>query len=373
MSDLNKKYWIDDPEMVEKYVLNQISEEEKKRLDAEILDCEPCKEKLQQEMEIATGIRRYGRDIMKARLRKKLSRERASQFFQYQYIGLAAAVVIIAIGIGVYQVWFSDLVAPKQFHQQEIVFQPHQDSAETRIESSGEGEQRQRTPRQIERRQSVPPRDIAQSQERREETAIVSQPSSAPPSAGAIADADVPSDELKSTENNASAIWLIGYVVVVNEARTEQQFNASKMEMSKRSDEQTAKEKSTGSQSTEKLIVQRRANNEGIVLQRRSMKDLPAERLPAQRVKSSTGRSRRTPSEQVRTQRAADKKEIETLLEWTESGISLTLFDDSVNENDLHNAVIETMTDDSLVVSLPNQRIAYRLPSGWNSQSTRRR
>jgi hypothetical protein len=43
-----------------------------------------------------------------------------------------------------------------------------------------------------------------------------------------------------------------------------------------------------------------------------------------------------------------------------------------MDETDLQHAVVETLTDEMLVVSLPNQRITYQLPAGWN-QSTRSR
>lgn len=345
--------------MVEKYVLGRFSAGEKERLDFEISGCEPCKEKLREEMEIAAGIRRYGRDILKARLRKKLSRERATQFYSYQYIGLAAAVIIIGIGIGMYQFWFRDLVAPKKFNKQEFVLKPQQDSLDISIESprdgSGESESRQ----QADRTESTSDRDPLSLRHQQIEIAdsrvldqsssgAISSPQQVQPSAGAMAESDALLGEVKSNESQSSSIWLIGKVVMIGKQIESSPATSSKIEMSKKSDSQSAKEKS----SDQKLMVYRRAKDEGIVLQQRSTKEIPL------------GRS---------LQRAAHKEEIETLLERTETGLSLTLYNDTVKESDLQNAFIETMTDDSLVVSLPSQRIAYRLPSGWNSQSSRRR
>ncbi len=359
MNNDRKKYWTDDPEMVEKYVLNRFSAGEKERLDAEISGCEPCKEKLREEMEIAAGIRRYGRDILKARLRKKLVRERATQFYSYQYIGLAAAVIIIAVGIGLYQVWFSDLVAPKKFNKQEFVLKPQQDSLDIPVESprdeSGSLESRQHADRSgttTEREPLTSRREHIEIADRRiadqSASGAMSSPQQVQPSAGAMAESDALLGEEKSNEGQSSAVWLIGKVVMIGKQIESSPAAASKMEMSKKSDSRSAKEKS----SEQKLVVSRRAKDEGIVLQQRSMKDIPP------------GRSQ---------QRAVQKEEIETLLERTETGLSLTLYDDTVKDSDLQNAVIETMTEDSLVVSLPTQRIAYRLPSGWNSQSSPRR
>ena len=52
MNTSSKSYWTDDPDLVEKYVLGQIPEEERKRMEEEIAECEPCKEKIRIEAEI---------------------------------------------------------------------------------------------------------------------------------------------------------------------------------------------------------------------------------------------------------------------------------------------------------------------------------
>ncbi len=146
MSNEQRKYWTDDPEIVEQYVLGKFSPEEMKRLNAEIADHEPGKSLIREEMEIAAGIRRHGRDRMKAELRKKLKRERSSQFYSFQYIGMAAAVLIVAIGIGLYQIWFSDLVAPRQFHQQQIIITSKQDTSK----KAGDAERKEEDARKAE-------------------------------------------------------------------------------------------------------------------------------------------------------------------------------------------------------------------------------
>jgi hypothetical protein len=353
MKESEKKYWTEDPELVEKYVLGLISASEKERLDIEIADCEPCKAKLREEMEVAAGIRRYGREMMKARLRTKLKRERASQYYSYQYVGLAAAVVIIAIGIGLYQIWFSDLVAPKQFRQQEIVLTPKHDSAVEKSMSPQNNEQGPPSQNLAEQRETAKrkKKDFADEQISNPPSQISSGASSdqlqqAPPAA-ALADAGE-----SNSSKGSSAIWLIGKVVMVTAQLEAMSQSESKMEISKRIDKQAAKERSSETAVSGKMIAVRRAKDEGIVLQQRSINDLPSDRFQ---------------------QRPIRRHEVETLLEKNEHGISLTLFDDSVKESDLQEAVVETFTDDSLVVSLPNQRIAFRLPSGWNSQPAHRR
>lgn len=342
----NKKYWTDDPERIERYILNKISAEEKKRMDAEIADCEPCKAKLQEEMMIAAGIRHYGRDILKARLRKKLQRERATQFFNYQYIGLAAAVVIIAIGLGAYQIWFSDLVAPKKFHKQEIIFKQSEDSTSAKSELSTKDQQSDAVKQESELKQSS-------SEQKREFAEQIEAIQSAPAvSSEALGRSDELMGEVIKSESSPSAIWLIGQIVVVNESVRDRTTSASKIQKENNAVLPEQRRSKTNSQSLETTALNKKVKAGTIVLQQRAMKELPLERSQQQR---------------------GQQREVETLLERTDQGIQLTLFDDSINESDMKDAVVERLSEDSIVVSLPNQRIAYRLPSGWNSTSSGKR
>ena len=353
MNDNSKKYWTDDPELVEKYILNKLSTEEKKRLDAEIADSEPCKAKLQDEMEIAAGIRRHGRDIMKARLRKKLQRERTTQFFNYQYVGLAAAVVIIAIGLGAYQIWFSDLTAPKKFHQQEIIIKQSEDS--TTINNGLQNNEQQSDavkPEAEQKESSHLKMEIAEQSTPVQSAPAVSSVDQQQSLSGAAGKSDEIVGEVSTSESSPSAIWLIGQIVVVSESIHDKAISASKIQTRNDAKLSEQRRSKTNRQSLETITLNKKIKESNIVLQQRSMKDLPIERSQ---------------------QRAGQQREVETLLERTDNGIQLTLYDDSINESDLKDAVVERLSEDSIVVSISNQRIAYRLPSGWNSSSTNRR
>ncbi len=362
MSDNSKKYWTDDPELVEKYILNKLSAEEKKRMDAEIADCEPCQVKLQEEIEILAGIRRHGRDIIKAKLRKKLQRERSSQFFNYQYIGLAAAVLIIAIGLGAYQIWFSDLVAPKKFHQQEIVFKQSEDSSRTQIESQPAEQQQDELKPRADQKESDRLPDKSKSAQQKSEIAennavdksapVISNTESNQLSLGAAGKSDGMVSEAVSAENSPSAIWLIGQIVVVSESVHDRALSTSKIQKGNDAKFSEQRRSKTNFQSLETITLNKKVKENNIVLQQRSTKDLPVERSQ---------------------QRAGQQREIETLFERTDNGIQLTLYDDSIKESDVKDAIVERLSEDSIVVSITNQRISYRLPSGWNSTSSGRR
>jgi hypothetical protein len=121
--------------------------------------------------------------------------------------------------------------------------------------------------------------------------------------------------------------------------------------MSKTGDRSASKEKMGESVALSALPAKQRAKDAGIHLQQRAINDLPA------------GFAQR---------KDAREQTVQTLLERTEAGLSLTLYGDAVNDEELQDAVVESFTDDSLVVSLPHQRIAFRLPAGWGAQTLRR-
>ncbi len=301
MSSEQKKYWTDDPEMVEQYVLGKFSKAEMLRLDAEIADHEPGKILIRMEMEIAAGIRRHGRDRMKAELRKRLKRERNSQFYSFQYIGMAAAVLIVAVGIGLYQIWFSDLVAPRQFHQQQIVITSRQDTsknagdAERKEEVSRKEETADRSADQQRPERKVPARTEQRAEseamaEREKETAIAETIVSAPAPVVSAA------QTAASVTDASSQLWLIGNVVMISE-RT---GSAAERSSSAPSMKQNAPRSSSSSES----IALKKGKENTVIFRHRAVKELPASR-------AQSGRS---------------SGQIETMLERDEEKLVLTLY-----------------------------------------------
>lgn len=347
MSNEQKKYWTDDPEMVERYVLGAFSAEEMARMDAEIADHQPGKDLLHGEMEIAAGVRRHGRDRMKAELRKRLNRERTSQFYSYQYIGMAAAVLMIAVGIGLYQIWFSDLVAPKKFHQQQIVIHSQQDTNRTAGDESPRHEDskdvqtadRSAVIQKHDRSAALRDKQLAESEtiaDNTKETAVSEK----------VATASAPVVSAERTASGVAAassqVWLIGNVVMISEAA-----GAS----AERSDASpTMKQNSRRSSASGESIALQKTKQNSVIVRRRSMKELPADR----------GQSPRAIGQ------------VETLLEREAENIVLTLYDDAMDETDVKQAVVESFSENTLVVILPHQRITYQLPSGWDQSSRSR-
>lgn len=359
MDETEKTYWTDNDDLVEKYVLDQISAEEKERMDQEIADCQSCKKKLREELELAAGVRRHGRDTVRLRLQTALNRQQTSPYFSYQYIGLAAAVVIVAFGIGIYTIWFGDLESPKQFHEKEIVLTPPFDTADGSVSSDAY-------------------ETLAMDQPMAEETDVIPDETQTPhqedphladagtvnnviqPPASSVAGAPMRKETHSVTSRvealqsagsgeSSSSIWLIGKVVMVSDLSERQKVTASRVDVSGKTSGEMGKKITSESKKTLGL---RMAKDEGITLQQRTIKGLPSELSNLSKDYSSR------------------EQAVQTLLERTDTGISLTLFGDAVSPSDLQNAVIETFTDDSLVVTLPSQRIAFRMPPGWSRHAS---
>ena len=74
------------------------------------------------------------------------------------------------------------------------------------------------------------------------------------------------------------------------------------------------------------------------------------------------------PPTQQRLQQLNNAKVL-TKVERIGSKTQMTLYLDSLlDENELANATIETLRNDSLILNLQNQRIGYKLPAGWTTQ-----
>lgn len=361
--DQEKKYWTDDPELVKKYVLGKLSDDERKKFDEEIADCERCKASLQRELQLAAGIRRHGRDQLKSRLRMKLRREQSQQIFRYQMIGLAAAVVVIAIGVGVYQVWFSEVTAPKKFNNREIVIK----QPETPQETSKSGDENKshdekdagKMQKKSVSKSATEKRDLAAAQgtAMKKEEKVVSPSRQgfaelAESAGGAESKLEVAerAAPVKPKRNiPAQTIWLIGKVVMIEDQKPTTLSDAQPQSLTS----EQAQKKATQSveQRSRRMTVKRGSVDEQIVLQQKSFRDLP--------------RSRQT--------QIARKNLVETLVQQNADGLSLTIYSDVISAEEIESATIETVGSDSLIIETSSQRIYYRLPPSFQQQSRTRR
>jgi hypothetical protein len=360
MLNEQKTYWTDDPELVEKYVLGQLSDQERKRLEAEIADCKPCKEKLRRELQLAAGIRRYGREQMKSRMRMRLRQKQSQGTFRYQYIGLAAAVVVIALAVGVYRVWFNDVERPHTFGHKEIIFTQkdttHEQSTSTEEPEKDTADYSGSISRpSVVQSQSRPPSPVLQgasggddeqrSNAARQDVVGVKKRADETRRQSALSE----SVEERATGNTLAvqSIWLIGKVVMIEDRMpaTAQDSQPQTLMMEKTEKQSSQRFESQGGT----MSIKRGKRNEYIVLEQKSYRELPRSR------QSQIGR----------------KNLIETLVQQRGDSLHLTLYSDSITHTDIEHAAIETIGSDSLIVTTGSSRIYYKLPALLQSQQRR--
>ncbi|MBI3788218.1 MAG: zf-HC2 domain-containing protein, partial [Ignavibacteriales bacterium] len=79
--------------MVERFVLNRIEPNERKTLEAHLAVCGACRLAIRSEQEFVAGVRRFGRDELKARLKQRIGETKSRQLSWAQVISVAAAIV----------------------------------------------------------------------------------------------------------------------------------------------------------------------------------------------------------------------------------------------------------------------------------------
>ena len=94
-------HWAQDPDLLEEFVLIRMDAVQIERYRLHLKECSKCRELVEHEQIIAVGIKRHGRDQLRARLQQHLASEDRNPSGRQLFISLAAALVILAIGLSV--------------------------------------------------------------------------------------------------------------------------------------------------------------------------------------------------------------------------------------------------------------------------------
>ena len=117
MADKNDIHWSDDDEILSQFVLHQLSRAEEERLSSHLAGCEKCRQAVEKESRLITGIKLAGREQLKDRLKSRLvpkargattantSTMSGDHIPWIKIAGIAATVAII-ISVGIYNNWF---------------------------------------------------------------------------------------------------------------------------------------------------------------------------------------------------------------------------------------------------------------------------
>jgi len=300
MDSNQSPHWTDDSDLLDRYVLERLGQPELADLQQHLRECERCQHIVQDERDLLAGITLSGREKMKELLRESLKKEEANVFQRYQLVSLAAAVMVILVGLGVFRYYVGSIEWPVRF------------SSKTYVVKQGT-------------------RDSSAASEQKEEP-LPSQAEN--PASGDLTGGN-------GSGRAAGTFWLIGRVIIIPESKGDERLAA------RTEDGETGQKSSLDG--SRKFSIQRNGVSQIITVRQRSSDFLPA------------SHSKKSP----------DNRTIETLVEKNPQGLSLTLFRDTLFlDSQIQHASIEPVTEDSLIVNVANERIAYRIPGGWSAQQS---
>lgn len=331
--EVDDRHWTDNPELIERFVLQRMNPAERNELEDHLRICEVCKKAVRLEQMTIAGIRRSGRGQFKARLQSRLASSPVHRT-PWGHIISAAAIIVIITGIGVYNRWFESTQPVEMAPTAEpwATPEPKADRSEpaeqpaSKVQEGGE------------RAPSEPPAKPSQpkSESSRKEKDAPQPPATAGREpefrqSGAAARATM---DAVTHSGATEEIWLEGTILPV-ERGSEEAFR---------------------DESTVRIFGKKRGEaasgpaqhplNENLLLSQQQAGDLP-------------------PTQQQRSDKAVVLAKAERIGNATQ----LTLYLDSLlDQAALANVRAETPDSNSLILYLPNQRIKYSLPAGWGSQ-----
>ncbi len=346
--DAEERHWTEDSDLIERFVLNRLDPDERNELEDHLRICEVCKQAVRAEQLLLAGIRRSGRERFKAALAQKLSAVEQRRV-PWAHLLSAAAVVLIVISVVLYNRWFEIVTTPNvESDTQRPKITSREEPARTHpLEHIQPGVQEQSTPIGEEKQEGLPhnarrtkpnkgladgPKRVAPRDERS------SEGDAQAPMAQAEA---LPSQRMTLSAIAPAEIWLEGQIV----------DSAADMLNAPAGEEAPAQLY----KAERKDAVQRAYDSQRISVPRPRLFHLRQELLA-----SLPASQRKAPPEAAT---------ITTSFRLRGDTTYVTLYPDTLMDASiLERALIEMPADDSLVVSLPDRRIIYRLPNDWNVQ-----
>jgi len=299
-------HWTEDPEILSEYVLGRLSPAAREPLNGHLSRCLQCREAVRRESVLAAGAKRAGRDMLKERLSVHLRARDAIWYQRNQFVSLAAAVLIVLLGLGIFRFYVGSLTWPSKFSSTKyVVTHSATDTLrDEKVEGAGRG-------------------------------------------SGIDERTAISSPQAEVGLGHEGSFWLLGKVIVVEEGGSE--IGRDEGELAAQSSGFTHDD-SAGA--IERVIaIQHEGAEQIITLRQVSTAFLPrtlAVQLP------------KLPSDAL-----------ETLVEKSSAGLNLTFYRNTlVQRSEFRKAAVEAVGRDSLIVELGKERIAYRIPGGWSSETS---
>jgi len=298
-------HWTDDADVLDRYVLGRLEEAERALLDRHLSGCGQCLKKVRAERELAAGIKLAGREKLKTALRRSLKTDEANIFQRYQLIGLAAAVLVVLVGLGIFRFYSGGIEWPVKFSSKNYIIK--KGPGDSSVAGKGNGAQ----------------------QASQNENRVAGE---------ASGDLASHAEESGASDGqNAGSFWLLGTVVMIPESDGQTHASAEKTLPAK------------FSKQGEIFIIHKDGVSQTITLAQQALHLLP----------------------QVQIRQTGPHRSIQTLVEKTAGGLRLTLYQAQLfKESQIRRATIEPVTEDSLIVDVADEHIAYHFPGGWSAQAS---
>ncbi|HEX9829614.1 MAG TPA: zf-HC2 domain-containing protein [Bacteroidota bacterium] len=353
-------HWTQDVELLEQFILHRVEGARRKELEAHLLTCEECQHAVRDEQQLVLGIKRVGRDEMKARLKQRVhakSSETTPRSAPWVRIASVAATLVVVFGLGIYNRWIP--LGPKESQEQATVTEKDTQQQTGALEGAGE-EAKQKSPvadhdkpdeaqprqqdqraktESFERREPQSPRDVAAQPEaeRRLDLAAPTTPSAA---GAAAKQYDAQANELADKailekKDSPEHIWVDGIVIIGGQSTDD-----LKQAVPSEHREQRLRSAQRQQQTVQKA-------NTAIV----TVTELPLQDLPqAQHMK----------------QQRLDQNTVQTMIEQQPDGnLNFVLYRQMPQQKlKTQNAMLEQIGADSLVIIIDGEQIGYKILGG---------
>lgn len=333
-----------DEEILSAYVLGRLPGAEREKVDRHAASCASCAASLRREMIVAAGVRRLGREMLRADLRKRIA-ERDSPGHWARITGAAAALCIVA-GMGAYYILFNrgvspaagNALSPPAGETKGEIAQRQQSSARDGLARTGAGDKAVQAPAAVpspalthaEAKQKVDAGTLQMNRYNalKEETSAGGAARGEPLAGAAQAPEEFWSEGIVERENETPA------PAAVKKSAADE---SAKSLLFKSDVQAGAQRKDAPAAAREEYLVRQKA----------------ASALPYDRGGS-----------------AGNRTGIPTRVEQKGEQTTLTMYLDSlVDENEVKRARVEAIGDDSVVVTIGGKKILYRIPRGPGTQA----
>jgi hypothetical protein len=328
-----------DLDLLERYVLGRVDPDERTQVQEQLQNSHEWRDALKREQILAAGIRRLGRATIKQRLSERL-RTSAHYATPWPRIALAAAVMVVVVGVGILNRWFVSSPTPDITSVEKLEEADDRPRRQQPVDKLAEQEQamtQEVPPQEPPRASGYERRENAEGQ--RQDAARDLEPASAAEEKRMLGPA--------VEDQPAKIFWTEGTLIPpdpvgsakadVSESKKESSRDRGISAETAREEEQLQTYRSRG------------ASDPQFALQQRPFSSL-------------------TPSRQQNFSQIPGQT-IPTRVEQRGDSLYLTLYTDPpFTETELQTATVLPVTDDSMVVTVGSQRIGYRLPEAVRLQ-----